>query len=59
MKQFMLTVPDFDANAARYMLTLMDRMTVPASEVQAFMMLRLALENMINPTQDDAPEEQG
>lgn len=47
MKNFMLTVPDFDAQAAQYVLQLMSRMTVPAHEVQAFLTLRLSLEQMI------------
>lgn len=47
MKNFMLTVPSFDAQAAQYVLQLMSRMTVPAHEVQAFFTLRLSLEQMI------------
>lgn len=47
MKNLMLTVPDFDAQAAQYVLQLMSRMNVPAHEVQAFFTLRLSLEQMI------------
>jgi len=47
MKNFMLTVPEFDAQAAQYVLQLMSRMNVPAHEVQAFLTLRLSLEQMI------------
>lgn len=47
MKQVMITVPPFDAQAAQYVVQLMGRMTVPAQEVQAFFTLRLSLEHYI------------
>lgn len=53
MKNFMLTVPDFDAQAAQYVLQLMSRMTVPAHEVQAFLTLRLSLEQMVEDRETD------
>lgn len=59
MKQLMLTVPPFDANAARYALELMGRMTVPAGEVMAFLTLRLALEEVVTPTQQTEASDNG
>lgn len=59
MKQIMLTVPPFDANAARYALELMGRMTVPAGEVMAFLTLRLALEEVANSTQEAEASDNG
>lgn len=57
MKNFMLTVPDFDAQAAQYVLQLMSRMTVPSHEVQAFLTLRLSLEQMIAKEAGDGAHE--
>ena len=59
MKNFMLTVPDFDAQAAQYVLQLMSRMTVPAHEVQAFLTLRLSLEQMIESKEADDDAHKG
>jgi len=56
MKQVMLTVPPFDANAARYVLQLMDRMTVPSNEIMAFLTLQLALQEIANPTPPESNE---
>lgn len=57
MQNFMLTVPDFDAQAAQYVLQLMSRMTVPAHEVQAFFTLRLSLEQMVAKEAGDGAHE--
>lgn len=50
----MLTVPPFDAQAAQYVLQLLNRMNVPAHEVQAFFTLRLSLEQYIKEASDGA-----
>jgi hypothetical protein len=57
MKQVMLKVPPFDANAANYALQLMERMTVPSNEVMAFLTLQLALQEVANPSTQESNEE--
>lgn len=53
-KNFMIEVPEFDENAARYVLHLLERVQVPSQEAIAFVTLRLSLENFINkPTEDN------
>lgn len=47
MNNYMIDVPNFDANAARYVLALMDRVNLPGHEAQAFLTLRLSLEHFI------------